>query len=322
MRLKKLNNRYFKGKNAIITGAASGIGRAFAIELAKMGTNLLVSDINMDRLEQVKEETEAFGVKVYSMNCNVIRQKEVNLMAERAISEMGEIHFVFSNAGIAMGGPFEYLTISQWKTIVNINLWGTIYVIKAFIPKLLEQGAGHIISTSSICGSMGIGGLTPYSTVKFANAGFCEALYGEYKSNGINISIICPFPIKTNLIETVGIGIPPELLDELDPATAAIAIQKGKDLYWEKFTAKGSGFFGGFELDRAIKRYIKKISKKKLYIFERRYGRFLQFVQGMWPALYKKILKKLGKHHMDLIWEVLEFGSDAAEEVMEKEVKK
>ena len=310
-----MGKKYFRGKNAVITGAASGIGRTFAIELAKMGSNLAISDINIARLEQTKEDIESIGVKVISCKCDVANEKEVKNMAENAIAEFTDIHFLFSNVGIAMGGPFEYFTLDHWEKIIKVNLWGMIYCVRAFIPRMLEQGYGHVIVTSSMAGSLGTGGMIPYCTTKFANSGFCEALYGEYKRKGIDVSIICPFPLKTNLIETVGMSIPPELFEGLSPEAIEHGIKHGKKYYWEIYNEdKGplSGFCGGFPVERSVNRFMKKISRKKLYIYDRRYGRLLQWLRGQWPGLYKHVLNDLGKKHFELIEDTFEEAVKAA----------
>lgn len=296
--------KFYRGKNAVITGGASGIGKEIALNLAKMGCNIVISDIKLDRLEQTKKEIGAFGVKVYAQKCDVTNTIEIKKFAKNTIKEMGNIHFLFSNAGIAVGGPFEHLMISQWDRILNINMYGMIHVVRAFIPKLIEQGFGHVIVTASIAGTIGIGGLAPYSTSKFANAGFCEALYGEFSHRGIDVSILSPFPLLTNLIETAGFGIPAHLLSDLDPKRMQEEIKIGMQDYWAEFTKKQSilkGFAGGFTVQRATKRYLKKIRKKKLYIYERRYGRMLQFLQGAWPAMYKRFLRSKGKTHVKLM---------------------
>ena len=319
-----MKKKYYKGKNAVITGAASGIGREFAIKLAQMGTNLVLSDINMERLEEVKKETEALGVKTIIMKTDVTKNAEVKDMAKTAIEEMEDIHFVFSNAGIAMGGPFETLNMIQWQRIININLYGMIHVVSAFMPKLVQQGFGHVIVTSSVAGTLGIGGLSPYNTTKFANSGFCESLYGEFAPQGIYVSIICPFPLKTNLIETVGIGIPNDLLEGLDAACFDEGIKAGKVHYWTEFTKKQSilkGFAGGFTVERSVERYLKKIRKKKLYIFERRYGRALQFVQGFWPGLYRWFLKSFGKRHINCIQETYDLALKTAQDIQNAQNK-
>ena len=298
-----MSGKYFRGKTAVITGAASGIGRSFALQLTDFGTNLVISDINMERLSMVKEEVDKRGGKALVVACDVTDAAQTSNLAKRAIEEYGDIHFLFSNAGIATGGFLPFITTAQWEHIIKINVWGMINTITAFLPRMLEQGYGHVIQTSSIAGSIGVGGLIPYSTTKFANAGFCEALYGEYRDQGINVSIICPFPLKTNLIENAGVGYPPELENGYDQDAVAKAVAAGKAHYWTEFTKKqfiSKGFGGGMDVDLSVTKYLKAIPKKKLYIFENRLGRLFQFTRGFSTYLYTKILQTLGKRHCEL----------------------
>ena len=315
-----MSKRFFRNKVAVITGAASGIGKVFALYLAKYKANLVISDINLERLEETKAELEKLGVKVVAVKCDVTKQFEVKKLVKIAIREMEDIDFVFSNAGIAVGGLFGTLSISVWERIVNVNIFGMINVVQGFIPKLVEQGFGHIIVTGSIASNIGIGGLAPYNTTKFANAGFCESLFGEYHHRGIDVSLICPFPLKTNLIETIGIGIPPQLLEGINAQTISVGIKAGKRHYWNEFTKKQSilkGYAGGFLVERAIEKYMKKIRKKKLYIFERRYGRLLQFLKGFWPGAYKKFISAMGKRHVNLLHNTFDLSLEIAKKDVE-----
>ncbi len=302
-----MNEKYFKYKNAVITGAASGIGRTLALELAKMGTNLVISDINLERLEKVKKEAETYKVKVTSQKCDVTKKADIKSLRDTTLSNMQDVHFLFSNAGIAVGGHFENFSKEIWRNIFNVNIWGLINLVDAFIPKMLEQGFGHVIVTSSIAGIIGAGGLIPYSTSKFANFGFCEALHGEFKDEGIDVSIICPFPIKTNLIETAKISYSPDLLNKYSQEQLAKGIEIGKEHYWNEFTK------GGYELETAIRIYLKKIAKKKLYISERKKARFLFFIKGLWPNFYKKIVRKVGTEHLRIVDESTQKAIDFIE---------
>ncbi len=196
-----MGNKYYDGKNAVVTGAASGIGRELAMQLAKMNVKLLITDINKERLEAVEKELEKMGSSVKSKVCDITDPGEVQALAARAKEEFETIHFIFHIAGVIAGGHYEWIPLQDWERVLKINVWGSIHIVNAFIGKLLDQGFGHIILTSSMAGSFAIGGLVPYTTSKFAVAGFGEALYSEFKSKGLDISILCPFPLQTNLIE-------------------------------------------------------------------------------------------------------------------------
>lgn len=302
-----MNKKYFENKNAVITGAASGIGRTLALELAKMGTNLVISDINLERLENVREEVEVYKVKVVSKKCDVTKKSDVKNLRDLTLSNMQDVHFLFSNAGIAAGGHIESFSNEIWRNVFNVNIWGMINLVNAFIPKMVEQGFGHIIVTGSIAGIIGAGGLIPYSTSKFANFGFCEALYGEFKDKGIEVSIICPFPIKTNLIETAKMSFSPELLNKYSQEQLAKGYEFGKKQYWNEFTKEG------YELERAIRIYLKKVSKKKLYICERKKTRFLFIIKGLWPNYYKKLVRKVGAEHINVLDESTQKAIDFIE---------
>jgi NADP-dependent 3-hydroxy acid dehydrogenase YdfG len=307
--------RYFQGKTAVITGAASGIGRAFAEQLAAIGTNLVLSDINMTRLEEVNQVLKKFPVRVITTHCDVTKEKEVEDLAKLTIETFKTVDFLFSNAGTAMGGHIENISMAQWRMIININIFGMIHSVRAFLPKMMEQKSGHIIVTSSIAGTLGVGGLIPYSLTKFANSGFCEGLYGECKEQGITVSIVSPFPINTNLIEHSGIIFPQEIVNSIPTEIAREVINKGKQYYWDNFTAKKglvNGFCGGVEVDKAVRIFLQKIAKKKLYIFERWHGRFFQFVRGGWPGLYRKVLTILGKRNITLFNKAVDVTQEAA----------
>ncbi|MBD3253731.1 MAG: SDR family NAD(P)-dependent oxidoreductase [Candidatus Lokiarchaeota archaeon] len=296
-----MKKKYYRNKTAVITGAASGIGKEFAIQLTNLKVNLILSDINLAGLKNIESELDSFDTKIIFVQCDVTKKEDVENLAAITLKEMNQVDFVFSNAGVYGIGPLEEFTHQQWEHMINVNIWGMIYVVSAFLPIMLEQEGGHVIVTSSIAGSMGSGMVTPYSTTKFANSGFCEALYGEYKQKGLNVSVICPFPIHTHLIKGAGFSFSSDLFEKYGNKITKEAIEAGKKYYWEEFTKKGSGFLGGFNVEKSVKRFIKKISKKKLYIFDRRYGRLIQYLRGFWPSLYKLLLKISGKRHRKLV---------------------
>jgi short-subunit dehydrogenase len=290
-----MDNKYFNNKSAVITGAASGIGKELAMQLGQLGTNLVISDINMDRLGQVKEELEKMGVEIYGYHCNVTKRNEVNSLFEHVKTDFDDLHFLFSNAGLAVGGQFELFSRDQWKSIINVNISGCINIVGTFLPKMLEQGFGHVIVTSSIAGIIGVGGLIPYSTTKFANYGFCEALYGEFHSRGIDVSVICPFPLKTNLIENAQFSLDSGLMKDLPQEQLQDIINMGKQHFWDEFTKDS------LNISEAVEIYLRKVAKKKFYICERRLPRLIYLIKGLWPNLAKRMVQKIGIENCELV---------------------
>jgi short-subunit dehydrogenase len=300
-----MDNKYFNKKNAVITGAASGIGKELAMQLGQLGTNLVISDINMDRLEQVGEELMKMGVEVNSYHCNVTKRNEVNSLLEHVKNDFAALHFLFSNAGLAVGGQFELFSRDQWKSIIDVNISGCINMVSTFLPKMLEQGFGHVIVTSSIAGIIGVGGLIPYSTTKFANYGFCEALYGEFHSRGIDVSVICPFPLKTNLIENAQFSLDPDIMKDVPQEKVQDIVNMGKEYFWEEFTKDS------LDISEAVEIYLKKIAKKKFYVCERRIPRLIYLIKGLWPNLAKKMVQKFGTENCELLNDSYQICYDA-----------
>ncbi|KKN49600.1 hypothetical protein LCGC14_0641080, partial [marine sediment metagenome] len=132
-----------KNKNCLITGAASGIGRSFALALAKEGMNLYITDINVEGLEKVKNEVEELGAKVYSDRCDVSKFEDFEVVAKGFYSKLGDVDLLINNAGIAIAGGLKNLEIEDWKKVLDVNLWSIIYSQKIFIPRMLERGSGH-----------------------------------------------------------------------------------------------------------------------------------------------------------------------------------
>jgi len=194
----------FKGKTTVVTGGASGIGRATATAFAKAGADIVIVDVNEQRMAEVRKEIEALGRRVLTVRCDVAKYDEVISMSKRAMDFADEIDILMNNAGVMLRGFADTLEPSDWAWILGINLYGVIHCTRAFLPQMIKRGSGHIVNTSSIGGLIGgqpfaIG----YSTSKFAVTGFSEVLYKYLKPKGIGVSVLCPGLIRTNLPENV-----------------------------------------------------------------------------------------------------------------------
>jgi len=195
------------GKVAVITGGASGIGRATALELARRGADVVVADVNDERIAEVRAEVEALGRRYLGVHCDVTSDADVERMRDAALAGMGHVDIVMSNAGVAMIGPPEGLSMAEWDWILQINLYGVIRNVRAFLPHLLERGSGHVVNTASVAGLFAYSWDHPtYITAKFAVVGFTEALALYLKPLGIGVTLLTPGRVESNMGETARLG--------------------------------------------------------------------------------------------------------------------
>ena len=195
----------FKGKTAVITGAASGIGRAIALALAGLGTDVVVADIDDAGMEGVCREISDRGRRALAVHCDVSRDADMENLADRAISAMGRVDILMNNAGVLLRGYVEKVSMAEWEWIFNINVMGIARGVRAFLPHMLERGSGYIINTSSSAGlvasqpaAVALAGI-PYAASKFAVVGLSEGLYAYLYPRGIMVSVLCPGIVATNL---------------------------------------------------------------------------------------------------------------------------
>ena len=195
--------KYLRGKNAVITGSASGIGRATALELARAGMNIVIADINETRMEEAAGKVRSQGVKAVVKKTDVSNKEQVKTLIDFAIEEFGGIDIMMNNAGVGMGGEMRDLSLEEdWEWIMGINLWGPIYGCHYVLPHMIRRGSGHIVNVASAAGffSSPTGG--PYCTTKFGVVGMTEVLRSEVARLGIGVSCVCPAFVKTSIAET------------------------------------------------------------------------------------------------------------------------
>lgn len=191
----------FNNKVAAITGAASGIGRALALELAKQKCNLALADVNEAGLQETAEHARALGVKVTTVRLDVASRDEVHAWADQVVADHGKVNLVFNNAGVGLGNTVEEALYEDYEWIMGVNLWGVIYGTKAFLPYIKQTGDGHIVNISSIFGLFAQPTQSGYNMTKFAVRGFTESLRQELDLQKCGVSATCVHPggIKTNI---------------------------------------------------------------------------------------------------------------------------
>jgi NAD(P)-dependent dehydrogenase (short-subunit alcohol dehydrogenase family) len=196
--------RSVEGAVAVITGAGSGIGRATARSLARRGCAVLVSDLDEARAASVAAELEAEGGRAASVRCDVAHDDDVLTLADTALSTFGRVDIVMSNVGvIAKGLPLD-IPIEAWSSIIDVNLLGTVRVLHAFLPRLLEQGRGHVVTTGSTAGLFPYAfDRLPYTATKAAVVALTESLALYLRPRGIGVTCFCPAGVVTNIVEQI-----------------------------------------------------------------------------------------------------------------------
>ena len=191
----------FKNKVAAITGAASGMGRTLAVELASRGCHLALSDVNEADLAKTAELAGVHGVKVTIAKLDVANRDDVFAWADQVAKDHGRVNLIFNNAGVSLTVPLESCKINDFEWIMGINFWGVVHGTQAFLPHLRASGDGHIINTSSLFGLMSIPSQGTYNASKFAVRGYTECLRMELEMEGASVSATCVHPggIATNI---------------------------------------------------------------------------------------------------------------------------
>jgi NAD(P)-dependent dehydrogenase (short-subunit alcohol dehydrogenase family) len=192
-----------EGRVAVVTGGASGIGRALAQRFAADGMRLVLVDVEAAPLAATVAELEAAGAEVIGVEADVALAADVEEVRERALRAFGAVHVVCNNAGVG-GGSIVDAPLALWEWTIGVNLMGVVHGVHTFLPLLLEQDEGHIVNTASLAGLGGVPGLGIYSTTKFAVVGLSESLYHDLaaRRSAVGVSVLCPGFVQTRIGES------------------------------------------------------------------------------------------------------------------------
>jgi NAD(P)-dependent dehydrogenase (short-subunit alcohol dehydrogenase family) len=189
-----------EGKGAVVTGGASGIGLATARVLGRRGARLVLADVEETALARAVEELQAEQLMAHGVVCDVRAREAVDALADEAFARLGRVHIVFNNAGVAVAGPVVEMTHDDWRWIIDVDLWGPIHGVEAFVPRLVQQGdGGHVLFTASFAGLVPNTGLGPYCVAKYGVVALAEVLWRELRAHGIGVSVLCPMRVGTNI---------------------------------------------------------------------------------------------------------------------------
>jgi NAD(P)-dependent dehydrogenase (short-subunit alcohol dehydrogenase family) len=236
------------GKVGVVTGGASGIGRALAEGLAREGVKVVLADLDESGLARAVEAIRAGGGQAVAVRTDVTDREQVEALAERAWAAWGRVHILCNNAGVAMWGGLEGATHRDWQWVLGVNLWGVIHGLLAFLPRMIAQReGGHVLNTASMAGLIASQGLGIYNTSKYAVVGLSETLAKDLRPHGIGVSVLCPMGVATqirasernrpvHLRNEVPVPVPPveligRTLAPAEVAAMAVAAIRANELY-------------------------------------------------------------------------------------------
>jgi NAD(P)-dependent dehydrogenase (short-subunit alcohol dehydrogenase family) len=204
--------RELKDRVAVVTGAANGIGRAIALELARAGMHVALADVDEPGMRSTAAEIEALGRRALCVPTDVRKREAIERLLERALAELGSCHLAVNNAGVFHAATLIGAAEQQWQRVVDINLWGVVHGCRVFGAHFAAQKAGHIVNTASAAGLFPAPAMSMYSTTKFAVVGFSQQLRWELALSGVGVTVVCPGVVRTGIGKAPGAG-----LEHLDP---------------------------------------------------------------------------------------------------------
>ena len=257
----------FKTKTVVITGAGSGFGRGLALDFARLGWKVAVSDINMERVEESVRLVNGAGGQGIAIRCDVTKPEEVQGLADAVISKWGTADIIINNAGVPVLGFMEKITLEDWRFEIDVMLMSVIYGCRTFIPIFKKQGWGHIVNTASSAGIVSLPEMSPYNVTKAGVISLSETLRGELKGSNIGVTVVCPTFFKTNLMDQA----------------------RSTDEHQLKM---GEAFFNKFSfgtVDSVSRATLKAIKKNKLYVLPQPDSKLFWFMKRMTPNTYYNI---------------------------------
>jgi NAD(P)-dependent dehydrogenase (short-subunit alcohol dehydrogenase family) len=226
-----------KGKVAVVTGGASGLGRAMALHFAREGMHVAIADIEQRSLDAVVGELKAVGVNAIGVRTDVSKADQVDGLSQRVVAELGGVHVVCNNAGVSPLGLAWENSLADWEWMLGVNLWGVVHGVRTFTPLLLAQDEGHVVNTASVAGLISPPNSGMYNVTKHAVVALTETLYhdlGEKKSR-VSCSVLCPAYVPTGIADSER-NRPPELAN---PPAQKSAEQLAREAMLKKAVTSG-----------------------------------------------------------------------------------
>jgi len=212
---------------AVVTGGASGIGRALVDVFAREGMRVVVADVDDAGLTEAVASVEARGGRAIAVRTDVSDRTQVQALARRAWDTFGGVHVLCNNAGVVVHGGLERASHRDWQWVLGVNLWGVIHGVEAFVPGMIAGGQpGHVVNTASMAGLVATRGLGVYNTSKYAVVGLSETLAKDLAPHRIGVSVLCPMGVATR-IRAAARNRPPALRNEVEAEDEPVELMGG-----------------------------------------------------------------------------------------------
>ncbi len=257
------------GKRVCITGAGSGLGKCLALDFARQGLKVALTDINETRAKETSKQIALEGGEAFAVRCDVASDKDFCYLKDRIQSEWNGLDILINNAGVSAGGSVEKTSIEDWKWIIEINLLGVVRGRKTFLPMLRQQEEAHIVNVASLAGIASVPNVVGYNVTKAAVIALSESLRTEVAISGIGVTVACPYFFASNILDSFR---SPEA-DQKNIATRLIE------------QAKVSAEDVSTDIIAAIR-------NNRFLVFTHRFGRMLYFMKRISPEFYFRQLVK------------------------------
>ncbi len=259
--------RRFTDRVAVITGGASGIGRAIAVRAAREEMRMVLADVEEDALHQVAHSLRQSGASVLPVVTDVSRREDVEALAQQTLNAYGAVHLLVNNAGVAHGaGTVWETSLADWEWVIGVNLWGVIHGVRTFVPIMLAQDTEcHIVNTASAAGLVCPLDAGPYAVSKFGVVALSETLYQNFAATGakVKVSVLCPGMVRTAIVDSER-NRPPGL-DGPTPKMPTRSPEED-DARWQQIDAGFSRYGGVVSADHVVELLFEGIRDERLYI--------------------------------------------------------
>ena len=255
--------RMHNQRNAVITGAASGFGRALAVALAKRGWQILAADVNLEGAGETCALVKDAGGSGEPFRCDVAVIDDVRRMAEYVFGRWGRVDLLVNNAGVAVAGMVGECPVEDWQWIFSVNFWGVLHGCHVFVPRMKAQGGGHIVNMASAAGLISLPEMPAYNATKAAVISLSETLKCELAADGIGVTVVCPSFFRTNLLSTF------RCTNKFQKDFSTAAIENGR-----------------MSAEEIAESTIRAVKKNRLYVIPQFSARVQWFLKRLSPSLY------------------------------------